>query len=378
MIGHQRISQIVEQDGEITEHYFTFDGHGSTRVLTDVVGAVAQIYAFDAYGNAIDFNTNEALTEFLYSGEQFDAKIGQQYLRQRYYDPATGRFNRLDPFFGNLSDPQSLHKYAYVHADPVNGIDPSGMMWGASMLSSLSIQMKIGMSVGATVGGVMGGYIGYKRSAGDPLQTAGFILGGVVLGAGYGALTAAYGIPFMLAKGSSLTVSATRIFGATLTASPIALFTITGFGDDVFDMRLLNREEAKYVANLMTMISNACDEIGTPNASMNKQCIHSVFIAGQKITPDNNYAMYKESVLYGKRIVLGSQFFDLNAKDIGQHPVIEHVQTILHESYHANGQLDETSVEKQAVKFSHEIAKTIAYKSFIAQGGTYDSFMLTR
>jgi RHS repeat-associated protein len=67
------------------------------------------------------------LTEFLYSGEQFDSKIGQQYLRQRYYDPATGRFNRLDPFFGNVSDPQSLHKYLYTHADPMNGIDPSGL-----------------------------------------------------------------------------------------------------------------------------------------------------------------------------------------------------------------------------------------------------------
>jgi RHS repeat-associated protein len=63
----------------------------------------------------------------LYSGEQFDSKIGQQYLRQRYYDSATGRFNRLDPFFGNLSAPQTLHKYLYTHADPVNGIDPSGL-----------------------------------------------------------------------------------------------------------------------------------------------------------------------------------------------------------------------------------------------------------
>jgi RHS repeat-associated protein len=62
----------------------------------------------------------------LYSGEQFDSKIGQQYLRARYYDPVTGRFNRLDPFFGNLNDPQSLHKYLYIHADPINGIDPSG------------------------------------------------------------------------------------------------------------------------------------------------------------------------------------------------------------------------------------------------------------
>ena len=48
------------------------------------------------------------------------------YLRARWYDAQNGRFNRLDPFFGNLDDPQSLHKYAYVHGDPINGIDPTG------------------------------------------------------------------------------------------------------------------------------------------------------------------------------------------------------------------------------------------------------------
>jgi RHS repeat-associated protein len=94
--------------------------------LIDFIGAIAELYAFDAYGNTIGFDSSVALTEFLYSGEQFDSKIGQQYLRARYYDPATGRFNRLDPFFGNLNDPQSLHKYAYAHNDSVNGVDPTG------------------------------------------------------------------------------------------------------------------------------------------------------------------------------------------------------------------------------------------------------------
>jgi RHS repeat-associated protein len=94
--------------------------------LIDFVGAVIELYNYDAYGNALGFDPNQALTGFLYSGEQFDSKIGQQYLRARYYDPITSRFNRLDPFLGNLNDPQSLHKYLYTHGDPVNGIDPSG------------------------------------------------------------------------------------------------------------------------------------------------------------------------------------------------------------------------------------------------------------
>ena len=89
-----------------------------------------QRYDYDAYGNAIGFNPVNALTQYLYCGELFDHKLGWTYLRARYYDPKVGRFNRLDPFFGNVSDPQSLHKYTYCHGDPVNGVDPSGMFFG--------------------------------------------------------------------------------------------------------------------------------------------------------------------------------------------------------------------------------------------------------
>jgi hypothetical protein len=60
-----------------------------------------------------------------------------QYLRARYYNPATGTFNRLDPFAGNMQDPQSLHKYLYVHGDPVGMVDPSGCR--GSLVGSLAV-----------------------------------------------------------------------------------------------------------------------------------------------------------------------------------------------------------------------------------------------
>jgi RHS repeat-associated protein len=76
-------------------------------------------------GNPTD--ASPAATNLLYTGEQYDANLQQYYLRARYYNPSNGRFNQLDPFAGNYSDPQSLHKYLYCHANPVNAIDPSGM-----------------------------------------------------------------------------------------------------------------------------------------------------------------------------------------------------------------------------------------------------------
>jgi RHS repeat-associated protein len=70
--------------------------------------------------------TPEQLSRLLYAGEYFDANAQMYYNRARWYNPYNGRFNRMDPFAGSPQDPQSLHKYAYAHANPINAIDPSG------------------------------------------------------------------------------------------------------------------------------------------------------------------------------------------------------------------------------------------------------------
>ncbi|MGH2272577.1 RHS repeat-associated core domain-containing protein [Anaerohalosphaeraceae bacterium U12dextr] len=107
--------------------YFLYDGHGSVRQLTMSTGLLVggQDFWYDAWGNELTSNT--PLTSYLYCGEQRDGETGLYYLRARMYDPQTGRFTSRDPFVGNGTDPQSLHKYLYCHANPVNGVDPSGM-----------------------------------------------------------------------------------------------------------------------------------------------------------------------------------------------------------------------------------------------------------
>ena len=73
-----------------------------------------------------DTAAENADTSLLYAGEQYDSDLSQYYLRARYYNPWSGSFNRMDPFAGSQSDPQSLHKYLYCHNNPINAIDPSG------------------------------------------------------------------------------------------------------------------------------------------------------------------------------------------------------------------------------------------------------------
>ena len=149
-LGHDVISQWLADDGTANAalHYLLYDGHGSTRGLVDATGQplTDQVYAYDAYGNRLVGNglvVGTPLTTLLYSGEQTDAATGKQYLRARYYDPVTGRFNRVDPFAGNFSDPQSLHKYLYTHANPVMGIDPSGLFSTVEALTVTGISVNV-------------------------------------------------------------------------------------------------------------------------------------------------------------------------------------------------------------------------------------------
>ena len=97
------------------------------RYLTDAAGAVTDTYTYDAFGNLIA-RTGTTPNDYLYAGEQFDANLGFYYLRARYYDPSTGRFQTMDTFEGNTHDPQRLHKYNYCQNNPINLVDPSGHM----------------------------------------------------------------------------------------------------------------------------------------------------------------------------------------------------------------------------------------------------------
>ena len=171
------LDMICQRDESGDKQYFLADGHGSTRLLTgdDGLAIANQHFDYDAYGNMLD-DTVDPLTTHLYAGEQLDKATGAYYLRARYYDPASGRFSRPDPFAGINSDPISLHKYLYVGADPINGIDPSGLMqWNFATVTTA-------IGIGSLLSGITTTAVGHVthdslvRDLGTHMITAGLAL----------------------------------------------------------------------------------------------------------------------------------------------------------------------------------------------------------
>lgn len=160
-IGDDVLAQSRAEDisGTWTVHdteYLLYDGHGSTRQLARADQSIVDSYNYDAYGvmlgSTADPNPAQtAGTSLLYAGEQYDANLDEYYLRARYYNQNNGTFNSVDPHSGNMQDPQSLHKYAYVHNNPVNATDPSGN----SMILDVTVQMAIRAVISAAVFGTM-------------------------------------------------------------------------------------------------------------------------------------------------------------------------------------------------------------------------------
>lgn len=112
--------------GAVQVAYYLHDQLGSTRALLDSSGNTLATYSYDAYGNSTGgVNAGTVTTPLGFAGQYTDVETGLQYLRARYYDPATAQFVSHDPLEIVTKQP-----YAYTADDPLNAIDPSGLGCG--------------------------------------------------------------------------------------------------------------------------------------------------------------------------------------------------------------------------------------------------------
>jgi RHS repeat-associated protein len=118
--------------------YVFMDHQGSTRAVLNGSGNVVARHDYLLFGEelwagvgmrttaqqfgAMDQSRNRyALTEK-------DEGTGLDHTWFRKYENSSGRWTTPDPLGGSLSDPQSFNRYNYTTNDPLNLIDPSGLL----------------------------------------------------------------------------------------------------------------------------------------------------------------------------------------------------------------------------------------------------------
>jgi RHS repeat-associated protein len=173
LYGHDLIASEAHAGsaGAQNTHYYSYDGLGSVRAITNQQGLQDELYDYDAYGNLIGFAKYNATTdalevqdlsdpafsyasltsEYLFTGEQWDADLGMYFLRARYLNTGTGRFHSMDTYEGRNGEPQTLHKDLYAHGNPVMFTDPSGMFSLQEMTAAIGMLIVRAQLVGARV-----------------------------------------------------------------------------------------------------------------------------------------------------------------------------------------------------------------------------------
>ena len=96
------------------------DGLRSTVALTNPSGASNTTYAYEPYGKP---TAGDLTNPFTFTAREWDATVGLQLNRARYYSPSNGRFVSEDP----LGEWGSLNLYQYAAAAPTAITDPFGL-----------------------------------------------------------------------------------------------------------------------------------------------------------------------------------------------------------------------------------------------------------
>jgi RHS repeat-associated protein len=103
--------------------YYEQDGVNAVTSLSSPAGALANTYAYTAYGS-LSTSTGTLINPFQYTARELDPETGIYQYRMRYYDANVGRFLTEDPL-GFKGGNENF--YGYVLNSPTELVDPFGL-----------------------------------------------------------------------------------------------------------------------------------------------------------------------------------------------------------------------------------------------------------
>jgi RHS repeat-associated protein len=124
-------------------HYYPLtDNLGSILYVLDATGATAGAYTYDSWGLQTVSATPSFQQPFGYTGAYTNPTTKLVYLSARYYDPWLGRFTQPDP------SGQETNPYSYAGNDPINHIDPSGLLSGWEWAAAIGVGVIVAVATG--------------------------------------------------------------------------------------------------------------------------------------------------------------------------------------------------------------------------------------
>ena len=129
------------------------DNQQTVRDQVNDAGTLTDHLVYDSYGNVVTQTPGASAPRFQYTGMQADNESGMLFDFRRYYDPKTGRFISQDPKSFAAGD---TNLYRYVGNNPINRIDPTGLVAADNSSNAGAMQGDNGM--GFSSGGSAGDF----------------------------------------------------------------------------------------------------------------------------------------------------------------------------------------------------------------------------
>ncbi|ROQ96209.1 RHS repeat-associated protein [Streptomyces sp. 2132.2] len=126
--GHPAGPTMVKtaKDGVITTSYLMADHNGTATATVDATTMAVTRRKFTPYGEARGAAPSLWPGKKGFVGGEVDETTGLVHLGAREYDPATGRFQSVDPIV-DYNEPKQMNPYVYANNSPVTFSDPSGL-----------------------------------------------------------------------------------------------------------------------------------------------------------------------------------------------------------------------------------------------------------